>query len=175
MKVGYFGKINGMYQPIGDLYKILDYLTISPYSIEDIDCEFYSGGYGMPKIKHDRIKVLDYLTYDEAIKRMYQMDMLIIFGWRGNRGWRPQKLFEYMKIGKPILPIGIKDNTELILTLLSCNMIPVGAITSLESTALYLRRMYHCPNVLFHNNIKKYDIKTVSDELEGIINDISQR
>ena len=122
--IAYLGKLNRTYQDITDfLYGMKDLIESGTLSRDKISADFYISGYGKPDLKNmasrlgmsDIIHEYSYISFGKALEVIKKANLLLLVGWKGisANGWRPQKAYEYLGSGVPILLINSLVNTEL--------------------------------------------------------------
>ena len=123
--ISYLGKLNSAHQNVGDfLIAVKELLDGGIMPKEKIESNFYITGYGKPDISalassmglSGVVREFDPVPFGTALDIMKNSSLLLLVGWKGNSsaGWRPQKVYEYLGSGNPIMLINGTENTELI-------------------------------------------------------------
>lgn len=122
--ISYLGKLNSRHQDIAPFLAAIG-KTVKDGRIpkDSLEVNFYVSGYGKPDIagfalKHglsEVVKEFGPVPLSRAFHIMKSSSLLLLVGWRGMsaRGWRPQKLYEYMGSGTPVLLVNGACNEEL--------------------------------------------------------------
>lgn len=122
--VSYLGKINSAHQDISlFLAAIEEIVKSSKIPGGKIEVNFYVSGYGKPDIAglaskyglSGVVKEFAPVPLSRAFRIMKNSSVLLLVGWKGLSadGWRPQKLYEYMGSGTPVLLVNGVENKEL--------------------------------------------------------------
>ncbi|MCQ9207437.1 MAG: glycosyltransferase family 4 protein [Omnitrophica bacterium] len=123
-RISYLGKLNGNHQNIIPfLNDVKHNAQTKNIPKEGLRIDFYVYGYGKPDIRKMAAEYnLEKIVYEhepvslsEAIDIMKSSHLLLLVGWKGmsSQGWRPQKVYEYIGSGTPIVLINGEENTEL--------------------------------------------------------------
>lgn len=128
--ISYPGKLNSKHQDISVFLNTLrDIIKSGDIYPDKIKVNFYISGYNKPKIENlarqmglsDIVKEHGPVPLSRALDVMKNSSLLLLVGWKGisAEGWRPQKVYEYIGSGTPMLLIGGSKNTELAKLVLS--------------------------------------------------------
>jgi glycosyltransferase involved in cell wall biosynthesis len=122
--ISYLGKLNASHQDIAPFLEAVgEIIKGAGVSRDRFGVNFYVSGYGKPDItafasKHDLsgvVKESGPVSLRTAFRIMKNSSLLLLVGWNGlsASGWRPQKLYEYMGSGTPVLLVNGAENKEL--------------------------------------------------------------
>jgi glycosyltransferase involved in cell wall biosynthesis len=144
----------------------LEYVVRSIENVEDIKLTFAGEGLCKQWIKNksefENIKYIGYLSYDKVIEETMRSDILFAFydpNIPNNKYASPNKLFEAMMCGKPII---VSDDSSMatIVRKEDCGIvIPYGNIQSVKNTILKLRDDEELRMKLGKNGRKAYENK----------------
>jgi len=123
-RISYLGKLNADHQDVRPFLRavrdIIDKKEVTPGAFE---ANFYISGYGKPDIKKMAaslglgavVKEHASVPLSRAIDIMRNSGLLLLAGWKGLSGqcWRPQKIYEYLGSGTPVLLVNSSEKTEL--------------------------------------------------------------
>ncbi|MDD5438636.1 MAG: glycosyltransferase family 4 protein [Candidatus Omnitrophica bacterium] len=122
--VSYLGKLNGDCQDADPLFRAMS-AFIGEHKVPGgrFEADFYVSGYRKPDITalaaryglSDHVREYAPVPLGESYTIMRQSSLLLIIGWDGisASGWRPQKLYEYVGAGNPLLLVNGRKNAEL--------------------------------------------------------------
>lgn len=122
--ISYMGKLNGRFQDAKELFSAIKDLCLeNKVDRKNFHVNFYVSGYGKPDISElssefgisDVVSEYPPVSLSRSLEIMRESSMLLIVGWNGrsSAGWRPQKAYEYLGSGVPILVVNSGANTEL--------------------------------------------------------------
>lgn len=111
IRVGHFGMINDEEGSYRNIKKVLDAITADAQICDKVQFEFYGQAKLSNKYQTDAILFFDNLPYDDARKKMLEMDFLLLF--HATSGDSDEvitgKFFEYVASKKPIICISPKN------------------------------------------------------------------
>jgi len=122
--VSYLGKLNGRHQDVKVFLEgVRDFIREPGVAAGSVEVNFYVSGYNKPDIAEIAadyglsgiVKEREFVPVKDSFGVMSGSDLLVIFGWKGvsSKGWRPEKIYEYMGSGTPVLLVGGSENPEL--------------------------------------------------------------
>lgn len=102
--LGYFGTFYGS-RKATILFKALENIATKR---ADFDFEFIivgaSNNFNIPNQFKEKVKLIETMSYEEAIRKMMHMDLNIVLHPRStNKGVFTGKLFDYISVGRPVL------------------------------------------------------------------------
>jgi len=124
-RIAYLGKLNAEHQDITPFLKAIKTLVDrSKISQDRLEASFYVLGYGKPDITAAAnrlglsgvVREHKPVPFKKAVEIMKNSGLLLVVGWNKGlsiKGWRPQKVYEYIGSGTPVLLINGSENEEL--------------------------------------------------------------
>lgn len=123
--ISYLGKLNSGHQDVSKLFEVVcGLIKNGNIAREDIMIDFYISGYGKPDISKiassygmsDVVSEHGPIPFSKALGVMKNSSLLLLVGWMGvsSAGWRPQKIYEYLGSGTPVILVNGRENTELL-------------------------------------------------------------
>jgi|GEM_PF-6082227 len=123
-RISYLGKLNAYHQNIFPfLNAVRDIVHKGDVSREKFEINFYISGYGKPDIKkmtremglEKVVNEYEPVSLGKAVDIIRNSELLLLVGWTGlsAAGWRPQKVYEYLGSGVPVLLTNNLENKEL--------------------------------------------------------------
>jgi len=186
-RITYLGKLNSKHQDITFfLEAVKELVEENKIAKGRFEANFYISGYDKPDIAgmantrglEGMVKEHKPIPFKNAIEEMKNSGLLLLVGWQGLSagGWRPQKVYEYMGSGAPILLINSSENKELREVLLFTKS---GSIAdNLLSIKMEISRYYNnfiakTPGEISQNkDVCEYSAFNVTKKLCGLIEEI---
>jgi len=120
-KIVYSGSFFGHYNPFNFLRALKMIIDKKPEIKKDLKIEFYGRQIHGPGIEEksfqilknkEIIKFFDYLPHKEILKKFYEASLLLLVIGRhkGAEGVYSTKIFEYIRVGKPIILLSDKES-----------------------------------------------------------------
>jgi len=161
INLGYFGSFYGLQKP-DILFKALLLLTEENKNF-DYQLNIYGAhnNFKIPLKLKDKIRMMPFISYENTIKKMNEMDSnILIIPSNGRKGVYSGKLFDYISAKKPILAFVDKEDVAAKLIIdLDCGY--VAEFSDIEDNKLALMN--------FFNDNKKFYSKKASDiEIESL-------
>lgn len=117
------------------------------------------------------VRVADRIGHAEALRRFYAAAVLLVLQGGDTESLIPAKVFEYLRVGRPILALTSEGATARLLTDLNGGVI--ADPESVEDIATALRRLYaewrREPDRLRARHIERFSRKALAGELAALL------